>query len=328
MKFAIMGTGGIGGYYGGLLARAGQDVTFIARGAHLQAIREKGLIVKSVHGDFTVFPARVTANPSGAGFADFRRYTSTQVTANPSGAGSMDVILFTTKTYQTDEAAQMIKPMVDRNTVVVSLQNGIDSAERIGAVVGMEHMLGGTTWCSVAIEAPGVIGQYSQFRRVALGEFNGQTTPRLHAVHNALQSAGVTVELSDNILKVLWTKFVFIAPVMLMGSLTRMTFGNYRDVPEARAVLTEAINEVAALAQAKGVTLEADVVAKTLAFIDSSEPGIKPSMQRDVESGKPSELESMIGAAVRLGMQYHVPTPVMRFAYAMLKPREIMETLT
>jgi 2-dehydropantoate 2-reductase len=303
MKFAIMGTGGIGGYFGGLLARTGQDVTFIARGTHLQAIREKGLIVKSVHGDFTIFPAKATDNPTEVEF--------------------VDVILFTTKTYQTDEAAPLIKPMVGPNTVVVSLQNGIDSAERVGAVVGMEYMLGGTTWCSVAIEAPGVIGQYSQFRRIAIGELNGRKTPRLQAVYNALDSSGVTVESSNNILKVLWTKFVFIAPVMLMGSLTRMTFGDYRDVPEARAVLSEAINEVAALAKASGVTLDADVTAKTLAFIDSSEPGIKPSMQRDVESGKPSELESMIGVAVRLGTKYNVPTPVMRFAYAMLKPREL-----
>lgn len=303
MKFAIMGTGGIGGYYGGLLARTGQDVTFIARGTHLQAIRKKGLIVKSVHGDFTLFPARATDNPSEAGIAD--------------------VIIFATKTYQTDEAAPLIKPMVGPNTVVVSLQNGIDSADRIGAVVGMEHMLAGTTWCSVALEAPGVIGQYSQFRRIALGELNGRTTPRLQAVYNALLSSGATVELSENILKILWTKFVFIAPVMLMGSLTRMTFGDYREVPEARVVLSEAINEVAALAKASGVTLDGDVAAKTLAFIDSSEPGIKPSMQRDVESGKPSELESMIGVAVRLGIKYNVPTPVMRLAYAILKPREL-----
>lgn len=303
MKFAIMGTGGIGGYYGGLLSRTGQDVTFIARGTHLQAIRKKGLIVKSVHGDFTLFPARATDNPSEAGIAD--------------------VIIFATKTYQTDEAAPLIKPMVGPNTVVVSLQNGIDSADRIGAVVGMEHMLAGTTWCSVALEAPGVIGQYSQFRRIALGELNGRTTPRLQAVYNAILSSGVTVELSENILKILWTKFVFIAPVMLMGSLTRMTFGDYREVPEARVVLSEAINEVAALAKASGVTLDGDVAAKTLAFIDSSEPGIKPSMQRDVESGKPSELESMIGVAVRLGIKYNVPTPVMRLAYAILKPREL-----
>jgi 2-dehydropantoate 2-reductase len=217
----------------------------------------------------------------------------------------------------------LIKPMVGKDTVVISLQNGIDAADSIGAVVGMEHMLGGATWLSAAIEEPGVIGQYSQFRRIVLGEFNGKTTPRLNAVCNSLQATGATVETSDNILKILWTKFVFIAPVMAMGSLTRVTFGEYRSVPEARTVLTEAIVEVAAVAQAKGVTLDQDVVEKTLAFIDSSAPGIKPSMQRDVESGKPSEVESMIGVVVRMGSQYNVPTPVMRFAYAMLKPGEL-----
>ncbi len=298
-----MGTGGVGGYYGGLLARTGQDVTFIARGAHLRAIREKGLQVKSVHGDFTVLPAKATDKPSEV--------------------GPVDVILFTTKTYHTDEAAKLIKPMVGRDTVVVSLQNGIDAADRIGAVVGMKHMLGGVTWLSAAIETPGVIGQYSQFRRIALGEFSGRTTPRLKAVYGAMEATGAAVEVSDNILKVLWTKFVFIAPVMAMGSLTRVTFGEYRDVPEARTVLTGAIGEVAAVAQARGIKLDEDVVAKTLAFIDSSAPNIKPSMQRDVESGKPSELESMIGVVVRMGAEYNVPTPVMRFSYAMLKPGEV-----
>ena len=303
MKVAIMATGGVGGYYGGLLAQTGQDVTFIARGAHLQAIREKGLHIKSVHGDFQIVPAKATDNPSEV--------------------GPVDMILFVTKTHQTDEAAELIKPMVGRDTVIISLQNGIDAADRIGAVVGMEHMLGGATWLSAAIEAPGVIGQYSQFRRIVLGEFNGRTTPRLNMIYSTLQSTGATVEVSDNILKVLWTKFVFIAPVMAMGSLTRVTFGEYRSVPEARAVLTEAIGEVAAVAKARGVALDTDVVEKTLAFIDSSAPGIKPSMQRDVESGKPSELESMIGVVVRMGAEKNVPTPVMRFAYAMLKPGEL-----
>jgi 2-dehydropantoate 2-reductase len=278
-------------------------VTFIARGAHLQAIREKGLQVKSVHGDFTVSPAKATDNPAELEPAD--------------------LILFATKTYQTDEAAKSIKPMVGRDTVVIALQNGIDAADRIGAVVGMEHMLGGVTWLSAAIEAPGVIGQYSQFRRIALGEFNGRTTPRLNALYDTLQASGATVETSDDILKILWTKFVFISPVMAMGSITRVTFGEYRGVPEARAVLTDAITEVAAVAKAAGVSLDADVTAKTLEFIDSSAPGIKPSMQRDVESGKPSELESMIGVVMRMGEQYSVPTPVMRFAYAMLKPGEL-----
>jgi len=303
MKIAIMGTGGVGGYYGGLLAQSGQDVTFIARGAHLRAIREQGLKVKSVHGDFTVSPAEATDTPAEV--------------------GPVDMVLFATKTYQTDEAARSITPMIARNTVVVSLQNGIDAADRIGKVVGMEHMLGGVTWLSAAIEAPGVIGQYSQFRRIALGEFSGETTTRIKAAYDALQATGATVEISDAILKVLWTKFVFIAPVMAMGSVTRVTFGEYRNVPEARAMLTDAISEVAAVAKAKGVKLDEDVVKKTLAFIDSTEPGIKPSMQRDVESGKPSELEAMIGAVVRLGAEHNVPTPVMKFVYAMLKPGEL-----
>ena len=303
MKIAVMGTGGVGGYYGGLLAQAGHDVTFIVRGPSLQAIRDKGLQVKSVHGDFTVSPAKATDKPS-------------QI-------GPVDVILFATKTYQTDEAAKLIKPIVGRDTAVVSLQNGIDAADRIGADVGMEHMLGGATWLSAAIEAPGVIGQYSQFRRIVLGEFDGRTTRRLKALYDVLQATGATVETSDNILKVLWTKFVFIAPVMAMGSLTRVTFGEYRSVPEARAVLIDALSEVAAVAKAKGISLDADVVAKTLAFIDGSAPAIKPSMQRDVESGKRSELESMIGVVVRMGKQYKVPTPVMQFAYAMLKPGEL-----
>jgi 2-dehydropantoate 2-reductase len=187
----------------------------------------------------------------------------------------------------------------------------------------MDHLLGGATWLSAAIEAPGVIGQYSEFRRIALGEFSGKTTPRLTSIYDLLKETGAAVEVSDNILKILWTKFVFIAPVMAMGSLTRVTFGEYRGVPEARSVLGEAIGEVVAVAKAKGVSLDIDVVAKTLAFIDGSAPGIKPSMQRDVESGKRSELESMIGVVVNMGMQYKVPTPVMRFAYAMLKPGEL-----
>jgi len=303
MKIAIMGTGGVGGYYGGLLAKAGKDVTFIARGAHLQAICKTGLQVKSVHGDFQVSKAKATDKPADV--------------------GPVDLIIFATKTYQTDEAAKAIKPMVGKDTVVVPLQNGVDAADRIGEVVGMDHVLGGATWLSAAIEAPGVIGQYSEFRRIALGEFSGKTTPRLTSVYDLLKETGAAVEVSDNILKVLWTKFVFIASVSAMGSLTRVTFGEYRGVPEARAVLGEAIGEAAAVARARGVKLDADILAKTQAFIESSAPGIKPSMQRDVEAGKPSELESLIGVVVRMGAEKNVPTPVMRFAYAMLKPGEL-----
>ena len=300
MRIAIMGTGGVGGYYGGLLSQKGQEVIFIARGAHLQAIRAKGLHVKSVHGDFLVSPAKTTDDPAEV--------------------GPVDLILFTTKTYHTDVAAQAIKPMIGKDTVVVPLQNGIDAAERIGAYVGREHLVGGVTWLSAAIEAPGIIGQYSQFRRVVLGEFDGKMTTRLKTIYETLQATGIAVELSADIFKVLWTKFVFISAISALGSLTRANIGEYRHVPETREVLTEALAEVAALAQARGVKLEGDLVSKTLEFIDNTASDMKTSMQRDVEAGRPSELESMIGVVPRLARQTGIATPVLRLAYAVLKP--------
>ena len=303
MRIAIMGTGGVGGYYGGLLSEKGQEVIFIARGAHLQALREKGLRVKSVHGDFLVSPVKATDD-------------TTEV-------GAVDLILFTTKTYHTDFAAQAIKPMVGNETIVVPLQNGIDAAERIGAYVGRERLVGGVTWLSAAIEAPGVIGQYSQFRRVVLGEFDGTMTARLKTVHETLQTTGLDVELSDDILKVLWTKFVFISSLSALGSLTRVSLGEYRHVQETRDVLTEALREVTAVAQAKGVRLAGDIVSKTLEFIDNAASEMRTSMQRDVEAGRPSELESMIGVVPRLGRETGVSTPVMRLAYAVLKPGDL-----
>jgi 2-dehydropantoate 2-reductase len=303
MKIAIMGTGGVGGYYGGLLSGAGHEVTFIARGPHLAAILDKGLQVKSVLGDFQVSPA--------------------QATDKPATVGLVDLVLFSTKTYHTDDAAQLIKPMIGQDTAVISFQNGVDAADRIGPVVGMEHLLGGATWLSAAIEEPGVIGQYSQFRRIAVGEFDGRVTPRAQAICEALKSTGASVELVQNIVQILWTKFVFISAISALGSLTRVTMGEYRGVREARAVLTEAMTEVAAVAQAQAVALDPDVVNNTLKFIDDSAPGIKPSMQRDIEAGRMSELESMIGIVVRLGAELDVPTPVMRLAYAALKPGEL-----
>jgi len=303
MRIAIMGSGGVGGYYGGLLAKAGQEVTFIARGAHLQAIRDKGLHVKSVHGDFTVSPVKATDRPGEI--------------------GAVDLVLVATKTYHTEEAAQAIKPLIGDNTVVISLQNGIDAAERIGSAVGMERMLGGATWLSAAIEAPGRIGQYSQFRRIALGELDGRITPRAQAVASAFATTPAVVELVPNIRQMLWTKFVFISAISALGGLTRVSMGEYRHVPEAREVLAQAMAEVAAVAQACGVALDADIVAKTLSFIDAAAPDMRPSMQRDLEAGRMSELESLIGVVVRLGKERGVPTPVMRLAYALLKPAHL-----
>ena len=304
MKIVIMGTGGVGGYYGGLLARSGQEVHFIARGAHLQAIRERGLQVKSLHGDFLVKPAHATDRPCEIGKAD--------------------LVLFTTKTYQIDDAVEAVKPVLVSDTVVVPFQNGVDAADRIGAVLGRERIIGGVTWVSAAIQSPGVIGQYSSFRRIVLGELDGRRTPRLEAVREVFATTGATVEVSENISEVLWTKFVFISSVSAMGCLTRVSLGDYRSVEESQAVLKEAIGEIVAVAKAKGVRLAPDVLQKTLATIASSEGTIKPSMQRDVEAGRTSELESLIGAVVRFGAELGVPTPVMQFAYAVLKPGQVL----
>ncbi len=303
MKIAIMGSGGVGGYYGGLLARAGHDVTFIARGAHLAAIRAHGLQVQSVHGDFTIAPA--------------------QATDDPAAVGPVDLVLVTVKTTATDEAARAIVPLVGPETVVLSLQNGIDAAERIGAVVGMAHMLGGATWVSSAIAAPGVIRQVSQFRRIALGELDGRITPRAQAVYEALQSTGAAVELTDNIRRVLWTKFVFIAALSGVGAVTRLPVGDYRHVPETRELLVRLMREVEAIARASGIPLDADVVEQTLAFIDNAAPTIMASMQLDVAAGRPSELESMIGIIGRKGRELGVPTPTADMVYAALLPGEL-----
>ncbi|MBN1105727.1 MAG: 2-dehydropantoate 2-reductase, partial [Deltaproteobacteria bacterium] len=197
MKIAILGAGGVGGYYGALLARVGHEVLFIARGTHLWAIREKGLQVKSVFGDFLLSP--VTA------------------LEHPAEAGRVALVIVATKTYHIEEAARSLLPLLGPETVILPLQNGVDAAERIGAVAGMDHVVGGATWLSAAVESPGVIGQYSQFRRIVLGEFDRRITPRVQKVGAALREADITVEITDDILKTLWTKFLFIASVSAMG---------------------------------------------------------------------------------------------------------------
>jgi 2-dehydropantoate 2-reductase len=302
MKIAIMGSGGVGGYYGGCLARAGHDVAFIARGAHLQALQTSGLQVRSVHGDFTIAPVHATETPAEVGL--------------------VDLVLVCVKTPHTEQAARAIQAIVGPDTTVLSLQNGIDAADRIDAVVGLDRVLGGVTWISSAIEAPGLIRQVSTFRRIVVGELDGRVTPRAQAVVAALQDSGASVELADDIHTVLWTKFVFIAALSGVGALTRLEIGHYRAVPETRTLLVSLMREVAAVARASGVPLEADVVDGALDIVDSAAPHIKASMQRDVETGRPSELESMIGVIGRKGRELGVPTPTADMVYAALLPVE------
>lgn len=303
MKIMVMGTGGVGAYYGGLLAGQGNDVTFIARGAHLEAIREKGLQVKSIFGDFTVSPAQATDNP-----------------AEVEGA---DLILFCVKTYHTDEAVEAIRPVISPKTAVLSLQNGVDAVERIGKGVGLDHVLGGATWLSSAIEAPGGVKQMSQFRRIVFGELDGRRSERIQSIFAVLKNTGITVEVSENILKILWSKFVFISAASSLGSLTRLPMGEYRSVPETREMIVSLMREVEALARAQEIALDEDVVQKSLEFMDNAAPHIKASMQLDVEGGRRTELDSMVGVIGRKGRELGVPTPTADFVYASLLPIEL-----
>ncbi len=303
MKIAVMGTGGMGGYYGALLAKQGHEVTFIARGAHLKAIQENGLQIKSIFGDFILSPAKATDNPS-------------QI-------GPVDLILFCTKTYDTDDAVQKVKPIVGKETTVLSLQNGVDAVERIGKAIGVEHIVAGATWISSAVEAPGIIKHMSDFRRVVLGELDGHVTLRVQAIYEAFKATGTTVETSENILKILWSKFVFISAASSFGSLTRLPMAEYRSVPETRALIISLMREVEALARASNVILDEDVVKRSLAFMDNAAPHIKASMQLDVESGHRTEIESMIGVIGRKGRQRGVPTPIADMIYATLLPIEL-----
>lgn len=302
MRIAIMGSGGVGGYFGGLLAHAGYDVTFIARGAHLWALREHGLQVESVHGDFAVAPV--------------------QATDDPAAVGPVDAVLFATKTYQLEPAAEAMRPLIGPETVVLPLHNGIDAAERTAAVLGAGPVLGGLCYVGSMIAAPGRIRQVSQFRRIIAGELRGGSSPRVERIVAALAAAGAQAEASDDIQKARWTKFIFIAPFSGVGSVARVPAGEIVRCPETRGLLQDAMLEVEAVARAAGVALDADIVPQTLAFCDAMTPGQTASMQRDIMDGKPSELESLIGVLVRLGAELGVPTPVFRFFYAALLPQE------
>ena len=303
MKIAIMGSGGMGGYYGALLANQGHEVTFIARGAHLEAIQSEGLQIKSIFGDFIISPARATDNPS-------------QI-------GGVELILFCTKTYDTDKAVQEIKPIIRKDTTLLSLQNGVDAVERIGKVIGLDHLIAGATWISSTLAAPGVIKQVSDFRRVVIGELKGGITPRVQEIYEAFKTTGITVEISEDILKILWSKFMFISAASGFGSLTRLPIAEYRSIPETRALIVSSMQEVEALARSSNIILDKNIVPQSLTFMDNAAAHIKASMQLDVEAGHRTELEAMIGVIGRKSRELGIPTPVADMIYATLLPIEL-----
>ncbi len=304
MNILVYGAGGVGGYFGGRLAQSGQNVTFIARGAHLAALRERGLRVESIAGDFAIRPV--------------------QATDDPNQADTPDVVLVTVKTWDIPAAAKALQPVIAPRTFIVPLQNGVTAPEELAAVLGQERVLGGLCRISALVGEPGLIRHVGVEPYIAFAELDGKKTERVEQLRSAFSACeGLQVEIPADIQAALWSKFLFIASISGLGAVTRQPVGVFRAVPESRAMLVAALEETAAVARAHGINLPNDAVQKTLAFIDSTPPTVLASMQRDVMQGKPSELESQNGAIVRLGRELGVPTPTHAFIYASLLPGEL-----
>jgi 2-dehydropantoate 2-reductase len=303
MKIVVIGTGGVGGYFGGRLAEAGQEVTFVARGDHLAAMQAGGLLVHSVHGDFHVLPVKATDRMEGMGPAE--------------------LVLVCVKDYQLEAALPGIGHLVGSDTTVLPLMNGIRAAERLVAAFGRRQVLGGLCRVVSNIAEPGVVKQSSPFQSITFGEWDGRTTPRSQAILSILQKAGLTAELSADITAAMWTKFLFITAYSGLASVVRLPAGAIRSCPETMALLESCMSEIEAVARARGVALESDMVVKAMAFVQAMPDDTTASMQRDVAAGHPFELEAMTGSVVRFGREASVPTPANSFIYAALKPVEM-----
>jgi 2-dehydropantoate 2-reductase len=299
MRIVVMGTGGVGGYFGAKLARGGHDVTVVARGAHLEAIRRHGLRVRSaVEGEFVAAPSAVS---------------------DLGGRPPAEAVLLCVKAFDTDAALEQVRAAVGPGVPVLSLQNGVGSAEAIERVLGPGHAVGGAAYVFAAREGPGVIAH--QFAgRIAFGEMDGRVSARAEALRDALAGAGIPVDLSTSIRRVLWDKYLMIGAQAGMTALTRCPIGVIREIPECWAMYRAIVEELAALAPAEGVDLGAGAVERTMAAATALPPAARSSMADDLAAGRPLELEALHGHAVRLGERHGVPTPATRAVHAALKP--------
>jgi len=302
MKIAVIGAGAVGGYFGGRLAFAGSEVVFFVRGKTLEALRTGPLRVQSIGGDFEV---------------------SVRATDDPGEVGEVDAVLVAVKAWQVPEAAAAIQRMPGAKSVVVPLQNGMEAPAELAAVLGPGRVAGGL--CRIVARANGA-GQIDHFwaePSLAFGELESLTNAKVLAqLRDAFVAAGVRCELSCDVARVMWAKFLFIAPWGSLGAVTQLPIGPLRSAPDSRARLVQALHEVAAIARAEGSDLGADSVSKTLAVLDALPAETIPSMQRDIVASRPSELEAQTGAVVRFGRKIGVPTPVHDSIYAELLPLE------
>ncbi|MGD9489010.1 MAG: 2-dehydropantoate 2-reductase [Calditrichaceae bacterium] len=304
MRIAIFGSGGVGGYFGGRLAEAGVDVTFIARGAHLETMKRKGLRVDSIKGDFLVYPVKATDNVSEAGI--------------------MDVVISSVKAWQVAESARMLDPMVGPHTFILTLQNGVDAPREYVKIFGEEKVVPGLCHIISSVAGPGRVRHTGTEPRIAFGESDNQKSARTIELRDLFEKSGVHATIPDNIQKALWEKFLFIASLSGMGAVTRAPVGVLRSLPETRKMMESAMHEIYELARASGVDLSTDAVQRTMAFVDSLPEYGTASMQRDIMAGRPSELEAQNGAVTRLAAEKKLHTPVNEFIYQTLLPSELV----
>jgi 2-dehydropantoate 2-reductase len=300
MRIAVIGAGGVGGAFGAALAHAGADVTFVARGAHLEAMRANGLRVAGGRGDSLLRP--------------------TQATNDPASIGPVDFVLFCVKLWDVESAGAAIKPLVGPTTAVIPLQNGIDSSERLVPILGAQAVMGGVAQISATIAEPGVIRQVGTFMRLVFGELEGGKSARGEAFLALCQKAGFDATHSDKIMTDLWMKFILLASNAAMTAATRSPIGVLRDDPDISPLFARAYAEVVAVGRARGVKIPDDAVEKTIGFNRDAPPTMMASMAHDLIRGNRIELPWLSGKVVSMGRELGVPTPVHEILYAVLKP--------
>jgi 2-dehydropantoate 2-reductase len=300
MRVAVMGAGGVGGYFGALLARAGNDVAFVARGRHLAAIRERGLIVRGAAGEI--------------------RIDKPVVSDDPGALGRFDVVLFAVKLWDTESAAEAIRPMLGSDGVVIPFQNGVESIERIGGVVGARHVMGGVAYIAATIAEPGVIAQTGKMARLRFGAVLPEQEGVARAFFEACKSAGINVELATDVRLALWEKFIFLSAFSGLTSAARQPIGVIRADPELRATLEAAMREAFAVGRARGIALAETFVADQLAFADGLPAEMKASMLNDLSAGNRLEAPWLSGAVARMANDAGLAAPVSATLYAVLKP--------
>ena len=300
MRIAAMAAGAVGGYFGARMANAGHDVFFIARGAHRDAMRKDGLRIDSVNGDIHL--------------------PKPNVTDDPGSVGPVDIVLFAVKLWDTEKAAEAAQPLLGPNTRVITLQNGVDSYERIAPIVGRERAIPGVTYVVTVIDRPGVIKQTSPFQSIICGTIDGRPDASLAAFVEAAKAAKIPITLSDNIERDRWHKFIFLSGTSGVTALTRSSMGPILADPDMRALFRNIMAETLAVGRAKGVALDPGFADDRMAFADKNlTPGMKASMANDLDRGNRLELDWLAGRVCQLGKELKVPTLVNDTVYAALK---------